>query len=224
MRTYTVTLRGETPLILHHDNIAWADAMTKWKNDPAVKAEKSSVAGDDRSPAWRWIGCLYVESSQVVMPSDNLMTMLREGGKKCPTGKGKGSFKAQTQSGIVVNEIAWPILANGAAVNYSEFKPLVGDKETPFETHEEIARKQGFTLFVKRARVGTAKHIRVRPRFDKWSTSGTLTVLDNDITTEVLANILAMAGRYAGLGDWRPSSPMAPGRYGTFTAQIEEVK
>ena len=51
---YSVTLVGETPLLMHQDNLAWEDAMMQWRKDPANK--KVSVAGDDRSPAFRWIG------------------------------------------------------------------------------------------------------------------------------------------------------------------------
>jgi hypothetical protein len=50
-----------------------------------------------------------------------------------------------------------------------------------------------------------------------------LTVLDEQITKDVLRNILVHAGAYAGLCDWRPSSPMAPGSFGKFTVQLEEA-
>jgi hypothetical protein len=79
-------------------------------------------------------------------------------------------------------------------------------------------------LFVKRARIGNAKHVRVRPRFDSWSVSGTLTVLDDSITTDVLERILTHAGAYAGVGDWRPSSPKSPGPFGRFTSTVKEVR
>lgn len=219
-KTYAVKLNGETPLLLHRDNIEWSDAMKKWGADPANK--KESVNGDDRTPAFRWIGCLYVSGGKVVIDADNLMTMMREGGKRCLTGKGKGTFKAATQSGIVVNEIAWPIVTPKGEIPIQPILDLQQEKD--FERHEQVARDLGFCLFVKRARVGTAKHTRVRPRFDSWSASGTLTVLDEQITTDVLRNILVHAGAYAGLGDWRPSSPMAPGSFGKFTVEIQEVK
>ena len=94
MKRYSITLRGETPMLLRHDNLSWAEAMKAWEMDPANT--KGNVKGDDRSPAWRWIGNLYVEKDFIVIPSDNLMTTLREGGAKCPTGKGQKTFKNQT--------------------------------------------------------------------------------------------------------------------------------
>lgn len=228
-RTYKVTLTGESPLLLHRDNVNWAEAMKAWCADPNNK--KLSAAGDDRTPAHRWIGCLYVNAGLLVVDSDNLMSMLRDGGAKCPTGKGNKTFKRETQSGIVVNEIGWPIQVSGSHIPYNRVAApnaelVVSDllKEQSFETHCAKAEQLGFSLFVKRAGVNGAKHIRVRPRFDAWSLSGTLTVLDETITTEILQLILTHAGAYAGLGDWRPSSPKKPGPFGRFTAAIKEIK
>lgn len=218
--TYTVKLTGETPLLMHHDNLSWAEVMKKWELDPANKS--ISTKGDDRSPAWRWIGNLYVEQDRIVIPSDNLMTVLREGGKRCPTGKGQTTFKSQTQSGLVVDQSSWSLLvANGAEIPYTPIKALIN--ESGFDLHELQAQELGFSLFVKRAKIGQAKHVRVRPRFDQWSCQGTITVFDEMITTEVLKNILTFAGNYAGMGDWRPSSPKSPGPWGKFTATIKAV-
>ena len=219
-RRYNVELRGLSPLLLHHDNLDWAEVMKKWASDPANK--KGSVAGDDRSPAHRWIGNLYTEAGQIVMPADNLMTMFREGGSKCPTGKGQATFKRQTQSGILVDQSAWPIMVNGNAVPYAPLKALI--EEPDFEVHKATAAGLGFELFVKRAKIGQAKHVRVRPRFDNWTVSGTVTVMDDMITVDVFRNILSFAGMYAGLGDWRASAPKSPGPFGRFEASCSELK
>lgn len=219
-RQYRVTMTGITPLILHNDNLDWADYMKKWSKDPTNKA--ASVAGDDRSPAFRWLGALYSDSGLIVIPSDNLMTVLREGGKRCPTGKGQATFKAQSQSGIVVNEPSWPLLVRGKAISMDHITPL--RDEPDFDAHKTTVEALGFSLFVKRAKVGMTKHVRVRPRFDDWSATGTMTVFDDMITTDVLTNILTFAGAYAGLGDWRPSAPKAPGPWGKFTVVVSEVK
>lgn len=219
-KNYAVRLTGQTPMLLHHDNLSWAETMKAWGKDPANR--KNSVAGDDRSPAHRWIGCLYTDNGKLVVPADNLMTVLREGGKRCPTGKGQQTFKSQSQSGIVVNEASWPILVDDKEIPWSGIEPLIDEPD--FARHEEVVKGLGFFLFVKRARIGAAKHVRVRPRFDRWAVQGTVTVLDEMITTDVLENILVFAGTYAGLGDWRPSSPKSPGPYGKFTAEIKEIR
>ena len=165
------------------------------------------------------MGNLYVESGVIVIPSDNLMTMMREGGKRCMTGKGQQTFKSQTQSGLVVDQAGWPIITSTAApIPYKPFRDLIN--ESAFEKHEAAATDHGFSLFVKRAKIGAAKHVRVRPRFDVWSCSGSVTILDENITKAVFQNILTFAGTYAGIGDWRPSSPKSPGPFGKFTAEI----
>lgn len=220
-RQYSVSMTGVTPLLLHNDNILWSEVMRKWGLDPANK--RGSVAGDDRSPAFRWFGCLYIEGGNVVIPADNLMTVLREGGKRCPTGKGQSTFKAQTQSGIVIDQSSWPIEVNGHTVPASPLEQLAASQELDFAKHEECAKGLGFELFVKRAKVGAAKHVRVRPLFRNWVLQGSLTVFDEQITTEVLKNILTFSGAYAGLGDWRPSSPKSPGSFGKFTATVSEL-
>lgn len=220
MERYHVTLTGATPLLMHRDNIKWGERCNKWQKDPANK--KSSIAGDDRSPAWTWIGYLYEENrKRVVIDSDNLMSMLRDGGTKTPAPRGKGSMKAATQSGILVNEIGWPLLVNGKEIPFTPILSLAD--ELDFEKHEEAAADLGFELFVKRARIGQAKHVRVRPRFENWSASGTITVSDPQLTEEMLKTIFSFAGRYAGIGDWRPGSPSKPGQFGTFTAEIRRL-
>jgi hypothetical protein len=216
MQKYNIALVGANPLLLHHDNISWAGLMNEWNTDPANKAK--SVAGDDRTPAHRWIGCLYHEGGRLIVPSDNLMTMLREGGARCPTGKKGATFKRQTQSGLVVDQSGWSLTVDGKEIPYDPIAKLIDEPD--FTKHEKTVAKMGFALFVKRARVNQTKHVRVRPRFDRWEAAGSITVFDDTITDRVLEDILKFGGRYAGLGDWRPSSPKSPGPFGTFTVTV----
>lgn len=218
-KKFKITITGERDLLLHHDNIEFGERVKEWQMDPAKKAK--SVAGDDRSPAWSWIGYLYHNEESVVIPSDNLMTLFREGAKRVETGKKGGTFKAQSQSSIVINEADWPLLVNGSTIPWEDVAAF-GLNEN-FTEHQGLAALLGFKLFVKRAKVGMSKHVRVRPLFRNWSCSGTVTVLDDSITQAVLQNILSQAGRFAGLGDWRPSSPKSPGPFGVFTATVEEA-
>lgn len=222
MRRYEVKLTGETPLLLHNDNIEWADALIAWRAVPDNR--KKSVAGDDRSPAHTWIGSLYINDGVISMPSDNLMTTIRNGAAKVPTGKRGATFKRQSQSGIVVDQVAWPLAidTDGTTVGWDAIEPLMHTESFP--EHMVSVRNLGFELFCKRARVGASKHIRVRPRFDTWSCSGTITVLDETITEDILREILTHAGSFSGLGDWRPSAPQSPGPYGRFTAEVKAIR
>lgn len=220
MKRYSVTLKGITPLLLHRDNIEFADEMAAWRNDPHNK--KLSKAGDDRTPAFTWLGCLYEDGGTIAMPADNLMRCFMEGGASVPVPGGKNgkTFKAQTQSGMMTAEAAWPIQVRGKEIVSDELYAL--RKEMDFEKHKAAAEKCGFSLFVKRAKIGASKHIRVRPKFHEWTLRGNVDVWDEQITTDALVSIMQYAGDYKGLGDWRPSG-RTPGPHGRFRADVREV-
>lgn len=222
MDQYQVTLEGLTPLIMHQDNLAFGEKIKAWQKDPANK--KDSVAGDDRSPAWCWLGYLYHDNRTVGLPSDNLMTMLREGGGKVLTGKGKESYKKQTQGGLMIDTQQWDLLVDGKPIKVEQFNTLIGNVD--FGKHLDAAEAAGFELLVKRAKVGQSKHVRVRPMFRQWQAVGTLTVIDAELTgltQEVLTLILNQAGALCGLGDWRPSSPRSSGTFGKFAPIVEAL-
>lgn len=218
MKVYDVTLTGKTDLIFHWDNIEWSDEMKDWQEHPDNK--KSSVKGDDRSPAWTWVGSCYHDGESIAIPQDNLMRCWMEGGTMVlvPGGRSGKTFKAQTQSGMVVNEPFWPVSVKGnGAIPIQPFHALT--TEPDFAVHKKTVRQHGFSLFVKRAKVGSSKHVRVRPIFSDWSARGTITVIDDQITENVLLEILSRAGAYKGLGDWRPSG-RTPGPYGRFDVAL----
>ena len=220
MERYQIILEGETPLLMHRDNIQFGERVRAWQQEN----RSLSVAGDDRTPAWSWIGSLYDDGEYVGMNADNMMTMLREGGAKVPTGAKNETYKRQTQSGIVLEEICPPLLVNGKRLEMEPISALLDEDD--FATHVEAVREMGFDLLVKRAKVGTSKHIRVRPMFGKWAVITSLMVVDpkeSGITREVLQKILNKAGSLCGLGDWRPSS-RTPGQFGRFKATVEPLE
>lgn len=220
MRRLQVKLTGSTPMLMHQDNIEWADRMTAWKDDPNNK--KNSKAGDDRTPGFRWIGCLYQDGIKVAIPQDMMMSCLMKAGAMVPVPKGKGgkTFKSQTQSGMMLATPFWSFQCDGADLLMSDINPMIGVNE--FSKHQDLARELGFDLMVKRAAVGASKHIRVRPRFDRWSVSGELVVWDEQLTDDSLREIFKAAGQYKGIGDWRPGGK-TPGPYGMFEAQLQAI-
>ena len=219
MKTYQVTIVGKTPLLMHQDNIDWADYMKEWEQNPDNK--KQSKAGDDRTPAWRWLGSTYHNGNVVGIPSENLMRSIMEGGAMVlvPGGKMGKTFKSQTQSGMMSVDPLWELRINGRTIAWPALEAM--KDISSFAKHREQVRDLGFELFVKRAKVGTSKHIRVRPMFGAgWEISGSLAVWDEQIEEKSLKQILAYAGQYKGLGDWRPGGK-TPGPWGTFEATVE---
>jgi hypothetical protein len=212
--------------LLHNDDVEWADQMEVWKEKNAKAGDKKekSKAGDDRTPAHRWIGYLYRSNDGViVMPTDNILSAVKEGAASVlvPGAKNNKTFKSQSQSGLIPDGTGWPILIDGKPIPSKPIADLLLVKD--FQRHKERARELGFALFVKRAKVGQKKHVRVRPRFETWSVIGNLTVVDDQITEEVLTDFFAVAGQYKGIGDWRPSAK-SPGSYGTFDAEVTAVE
>ena len=222
MDQYRVTLTGLTPLLMHDMNLLFMEKTKAWQKDPANK--ELSVAGDDRSPAWTWISYAYHNRRTLGISSDNLMTMLREGGAKVPTGRRQETYKKHTQSGIMIDQEQWELTINGHGFPVAPINDLVGN--TDFLAHLDAVEGMGFELLVKPAKIGRAKHIRVRPMFRDWQLSGSFTVLDPDLsglTKKTLETILRQAGSLCGLCDWRPSSG-ASGTFGKFSAELEKMK
>lgn len=91
---------------MHADDLRWRGELDRWLLQPN---NRSGKPGDDRAPAWRWLGYCYQDGNYLGIPSDNLMTTLREGGAKVPTGKKGQTYKRQSQSGIIIDQMQWSI-------------------------------------------------------------------------------------------------------------------
>ncbi len=74
---------------------------------------------------------------------------------------------------------------------------------------------------MKRAKVGTTKHVRVRPRFENWTVRGELEVIAAELPFDIMEEIFNIAGR-VGLSDWRPGCK-TPGAFGMFAAKLKKI-
>lgn len=218
---YEVKCTGLTPLLMNGDDVPWADAMERWKNDPANK--KFSKAGDDRTPAFRWIGSLWHDGKVVGIPTDVISAALMGAASKVPVPGGKNgkTFKRQSQSGMTIQGSLSPLLVRGKPIKIADLDHL--RSEMDFSKHEAAVAKHGFCLFVKRATVGTSKHIRVRPRFDEWVFTYIAEVWDEQITAQQIVSIAEIAGAAEGIGNWRPSAPKKPGSYGRYSVEVKAL-
>jgi hypothetical protein len=217
---YEFTLTGKTAMLMHFDDVEWADVVKGWILDPENSKKKGENSGDDRRPAWTWIGYCYTDGKNLAIPGANLSSCFKKAGARVPLGRQK-SFKELAVSGILIEQEFLSFTNAGKAIPLAPVAALCDEPE--FRKHAEAAAKLGFKLFVKRAAVGQAKHVRVRPRFEHWAVRGTLETTAHEISTEVLESIFTQAGR-VGLGDWRPGSPKSPGPFGMFDAKIKLLK
>ena len=152
-----------------------------------------------------------------MMPTQNIMTALRTAGAQMILKKQK-TFKELTQSGLLIDTDWCDFFNNGKKIRWSDICEL---REMSFSEQAAAVKKLGFDLDVRRVRVGTSKHVRVRPVFRNWSVSGEITVLKQEITFDVLKQLFDLAGK-AGLGDWRPSGK-TPGSKGQSVVTVEPV-
>lgn len=216
-KTVQFELTGDTPLLMHWDNIDGGDELSAWRKDPVNK--NLSVPGDDRSPPWTWQTYCYNDGEQVTMPADNVMASLLYGGTQLILKRQK-TFKELSQSGLLITEEHLGFAFGPKYETRLTLAEMQGVREDGFVDQARFAQEKGFRLFVKRAKIGQSKHIRVRPRFETWKVYGRIRVMAAEITMDILQQMFDYAGR-GGICDWRPSTPKRPGAFGMFTAKLK---
>lgn len=210
---YEFTLKGVMPLLMHADDVMAADELDAWRKNPANKSV--SVPGDDRSPPFTWQTYLYHDGDNLAMPASCIMAALRGAGAKISAKK--GSFKAMSQSGLLITTDYCEFTNNGKPIRIAD---IVRYKDGTFKRHLDETHKLGFDLLVKRAKIGPKKHVRVRPMFKAWEVKGIIGVSEPAITEDVLTQLFEIGGRLIGLCDWRPGSPSSPGNFGMFVSSV----
>jgi hypothetical protein len=212
MERFKVEIEGLTPLLMHYNNLDYRDEVA------ARGRSKDSKAGDDRYPADTWKSYLYVDESVVCIPAENLLAALLKAGSGVNIGKMK-TLKSASQS-IFFSDFYIPLLVDGRPVPRDDVSAIDGK----FIDHREAVKKLGFSLFVKPCSVNGKSHVRVRPRFDRWSAVTTFeTDSDELLSGEGRIDSLWYGAGKAGIGDWRPSSPKKPGMYGMFKATVKKL-
>lgn len=138
-------------------------------------------------------GLYRTTEGTIYQPAQHLLSALRKvGGDYKVPGRGRKTFQGYIFSGLAVQPFQIPLLGgeNGAAPTYEvDIQPAV---------------------------IGRARIMRARPRFDSWALEFRLEILDPIVTPEIARQLLADAGKYQGLGDYRPL-------YGLFTVEQWEA-
>lgn len=213
-------LTGIRPLLMHFDNVEWGDTLKAWQTEPANS--DISKAGDDRSPAWTWLGYLPGDDVAAV-PCSYISAALRDAGRTYKIGKGNKTYKEAASSSVWLDDEFYPIInGDSGTVPLAPLRRL-GDCND-FTEHLAAAKRHGFKLDVRRARINNRKHVRVRPRFEPgWIVVGAVELADPEtLPPEVLARLFEIAGR-RGIGDYRPSSK-SPGPFGMFDAKLKPIR
>lgn len=216
---YEYTIIGISPLLMHNDDVERGDLLMASRAEMKRRKREEDRAGDDRCPPGTWKLYLYDDEVTVAMPTDVIQATLKYAGGELPL-KGNKKCKALAVSGIVFpdSHAAFSFGKNNGSVTIADINAIDGK----FAEHVAAVRRLGFDLFVKRARVGMRKHVRVRPIFRQWQVRGSFFVVDDRLDDTRLSDIWRIAGLSYGLCDWRPGS-RSPGRYGMFDVTLKRV-
>ena len=210
------TLTGTSPLLMHADDVGAIAALSAWRKNPAN--ESANAPGDDRSPPWTWQTYLHRDDGgNVAMPTVYVMAALRQAGARMILSR-HATFKEIARTGLLIDGQMLSFTSRGKAVNMAEFDE---NRDESFEEQAARVRAAGFSILTRRAAVGTWKFVRVRPKFEDWSVTGTIRMLAPELTLESLTTLFDLAGQF-GLCDWRPGC-RTPGRYGMFESSVREA-
>ena len=216
--TYEFTLTGTFPVLFHSDLPTKADLYEEWLKTPE---SRGTPKGDDRFPAWKWQTYLPDDGEIVAFPNIDVMAAIKNGAKKV-TLRGNESYWRAATTGIYVSTEYCRFEGPKGPIKCDLLQKIA--TKTFAEQSKEV-QKLGGTLNVVRVPVnnGKSKHIRVRAKFDQWIVKGQMMVIHDIIPPDKLKEIMELAGRLGGLGDYRPSS-RKPGLYGQFEAVYKAAK
>ncbi len=85
-----------------------------------------------------------------------------------------------------------------------------------FEEELNILDPQEYVIHAEPVVIGQARVMSWRPKFKEWSCEFIMSIEDDMINQSVLKDILEAAGKYKGVGDYRPE-------YGRFEVESYEV-
>jgi len=87
-----------------------------------------------------------------------------------------------------------------------------------FKEQEIILTPQEYTISNMPVVIARSRIMRSRPEFKKWKCTFNIEVINEDLDKTILKEILESAGKFKGVGDFRPE-------YGRFEiTSFEEVK
>jgi hypothetical protein len=147
----------------------------RFSGDGELPPEAKFVAGS-RDYTEEWEGALYkMEDGTVYQPSDHIENSLVKAASNFQiTGRGKKTYKDLVKAAIIIDPVFIP------------------------------HKFQKFDIDRRAVRVGRSRVIRQRPCFHQWQLCFELQITEEQLPGKVVKEILDYAGRYVGIGDFRP--------------------
>lgn len=186
MQSVTLKLTGVLPLIIHSERLANPrDPISKKIKVIAAKGKKKTEE-DNETLAWlEFQGSFYKEHFDGIgpnVPSKNVLATIRDGAKMSKLGK-------DVTKAMIAPEPACALTYDGP--------------RTIQELWDTGDRPEGF-VDLRSVKIGRSRVMRCRPIFREWSLVAKfdldLAIMDEDVLMEVAEK----AGKYVGLGDYRP--------------------
>lgn len=181
--TIDFEIEGAAPLLMHNGQLA--DPMNRFSKEmKKVTGRKKKTEADYTELARiEFLGSLYLGSAgEPVIPGEVLEATIISGAKV--TKKGKVGKSALIVDGN------FPLIYNGP------------------KTTEGLLEDDNFR-HVAGVKVGQARVMRTRPKFNQWKLKFTVHYLSSVLDAEEIVGFVEAAGQVAGLGDGRP-------RFGRF--------
>jgi hypothetical protein len=195
MRILTLKIVGDSPLLMHSARYSNPlDPLTKQHKALTGKRKKTD---DDQEAILRseWMGALYLmkkgKSSIVGMQGANLDSSFFEGAKLDKNGT----------------------LYKRAVQVYEDVVPLEYDGPKDIEKLYEA----GSFADIRGVKVGTARVMRCRPIFSEWALQCTVMIDETMFDVADFVRAATRAGRYIGIGDFRPGKR---GTCGKFSVEV----
>ncbi len=170
-------IAGVSPLLMHNGQLS--DPLNEWsKAMKRVSGKRAKTDADlEELSRLEWYGSLYTEGGLPCLPGYVIEAAITNAARKSKRGK-------QAQAGVI------------CPGNY----PLMYDA---MGTLDELWGAANHRLKVP-VRVGQARVIRTRPKFDNWSAEIEVMYDPSQLNDQDIREILVICGEAVGLGDWRP--------------------
>lgn len=191
MKQLKVKFVGVSPLLMHNGRLANPlDAATR-SHKALTSIKKKTDADHEAIIKSEWMGGLYWnEEIGPYIPGMNFDAAFKNAAKLQKLGK-------QFGQGVMVVEDEVKLSYQGPR-----------DREGMFSA--------GY-LDVRGVKVGMARVMRCRPKFNSWSGEFTIAVNELIVNPDQVVKALPNAGELIGVGDYRPEKG---GRYGKFSVEV----
>jgi hypothetical protein len=181
-RSLTLRIVGAAPMVHHSGQLA-DPLSTAAKELRKISKKKAKTDADlEQMAKVEWYGGLWLSKGRPCIPGEAIEAAFIAAARKSKRGPA-------AKAGMVSPE-NWLLEHDGST------------------DLDELWADESFRLRVG-VRVGQARIMRTRPIFQKWAATIRIDYVDDQLDEQDVIDIMRVAGRIVGIGDWRP-------RYGRF--------